>query len=161
MGEKTKTGWTEERRAAWAERMKGPGNNFWKGGKTTEPRGYVLVKVGVGHHLADVRGYAYEHRLVAEEKLGRRLLPGEIAHHDDENKSNNRTDNIEPVASRAHHAALHRRVGLNNRLPGEVNVSVLCECGCGVSLLKFDKQGRPRRFVSGHNSRNQKGSFSG
>lgn len=28
-----------------------------------EPRGYVLVFVGKNHHLADCRGYAYEHRI--------------------------------------------------------------------------------------------------
>jgi hypothetical protein len=37
----------------------------WKGGKTVTSRGYVLVWVGKDHPLADVRGYAYEHRLVA------------------------------------------------------------------------------------------------
>ena len=28
-----------------------------------------------------------------------------------------------------------------------------CACGCGASLDPIDKQGRPRRFISGHNSR--------
>lgn len=145
--------WTPERRAAWSERMKGAGNPFWKGGRTVEPRGYVLIKVGTDHHLADVRGYAYEHRLVAEQKLGRRLTPEEIAHHDDENKSNNAPDNIEPLPSKAHHAAAHRRVALNNRMPGESNVTIKCACGCGTDMQKFDGEGRPRRFVSGHNNR--------
>ena len=48
--------------------------NF-KGGAITDPRGYKLVFVGKKHHLADVRGYAYEHRLLAEKKLGRNDLP--------------------------------------------------------------------------------------
>ena len=59
----------------------GPAHNRWKGGRSIASNGYVLVRVGKRHHLADVRGYAYEHRLVAEEKLGRRLTPGEIPHH--------------------------------------------------------------------------------
>lgn len=46
-----------------------------------DPRGYVLVYVGKKHHLADVRGYAYQHRLEAEKQLGRRLRKGEEVHH--------------------------------------------------------------------------------
>jgi hypothetical protein len=56
-------------------------NPNWRGGKHIAPNGYVKVYVGTAHHLADGKGYAYEHRLVAEEKLGRLLLPGEIVHH--------------------------------------------------------------------------------
>lgn len=52
-------------------------NPNWKGGRTTTGDGYVLVKVGVDHHLADVRGYAYAHRVEAETILGRRLAKGE------------------------------------------------------------------------------------
>lgn len=49
----------------------------WQGGTTTD-QGYMLIYVGKHHHLADVRGYAYEHRLVAEQMLGRRLEPGAL-----------------------------------------------------------------------------------
>jgi hypothetical protein len=42
-------------------------------------------------------------------------------------------------------------VGVTNRLPGEPNPIVVCACGCGSRLRKFDKGGRPREFVSGHN----------
>jgi hypothetical protein len=28
---------------------------------------------------------------------------------------------------------------------------VSCECGCGQVFPRFDRAGRPRRFVSGHN----------
>lgn len=138
----------------------GENNPNWKGGRVVDPRGYVLIRVGVDHHLADVRGYAYEHRLVAEEKLGRRLLPGEIAHHDDEQKANNAPNNIEPL-TRAEHGKRHRKhddKGLRD--PGEPNKTIQCACGCGAELLHFDGQGRPRRFVSGHNARrNDKGQF--
>ena len=53
------------------------------------------------------RGGRHEHRAVAEQNLGRPLLPGEIAHHRDENKRNNAPDNIETIASRAEHSRLH------------------------------------------------------
>lgn len=113
--------------------------------------GYVIVRVGTDHHLADVRGYAYEHRLVAEQKLGRRLLPGEIAHHIDENKENNAPENIEVLASRSAHMTEHRSQDSNLQLPDEKNTEKECECGCGSVFMKYDSGRRPRRFVSGHN----------
>jgi hypothetical protein len=152
--------WTDERKAAHTARMRGPGNPNWKGGRTTTEHGYTLVKVGAGHPMADVRGYAYEHRLVAAEKLGRPLQSNEIAHHADEAKSNNAPDNIEVAPTRAHHAVLHRRSGKALRMPGEDNPQVPCACGCGRTLAKYDKQGRLRRYISGHNAtRNDRGQW--
>lgn len=55
--------------------LSGPDNPNWKGGRSIASNGYVLLRMP-GHHLADVRGYVYEHRLVAEQKLGRRLVKG-------------------------------------------------------------------------------------
>lgn len=132
-------------------------NPFWKGGRVIASNGYVLIRVGTEHHLADVRGYAYEHRLVAEQKIGRRLLPGEIVHHIDGNKQNNGPENLEVCLDIAHHKARERRVGLNRRLPGEENLTIVCACGCERVLLKFDNTGRPRTYITGHNMRGNHG----
>lgn len=134
-----------------ASRASGARNGNWRGGRTVASHGYVLVRVGTGHHLADVRGYAYEHRLVAEEKLGRRLRPGEEVHHRDHNQGNNEPDNLVVKASRAEHRIEHRGPGSRQRMPGEENPSIECECGCGQTFARYDSCGRPRRFVSGHN----------
>jgi hypothetical protein len=104
-----------------------PHSHNWKGGSVAS-NGYKLVFVGKGHHLADVRGYAYEHRLVAEEKLGRRLGEGEMVHHKDENKLNNDPDNLEVVKGNAEHLVLHRGESSNRRRPGEPNELVTCAC---------------------------------
>lgn len=128
----------------------GPRNPNWKGGRTIASNGYVLIKLP-GHHLADVRGYVYEHRLVAERKLGRPLEPGEEVHHVNHDKADNSPSNIEIYPSRAHHFVQHRRVGINRRMPGEENRVVQCACGCGRTFLLYDWTGRPRRYVSGHN----------
>lgn len=134
----------------------GADNPNWRGGTSVTHDGYVLVRVGVEHHLADVRGYAYEHRLVAEEVIGRRLRPGEIVHHVNGDATDNRPENIRVMASRKHHAAKHRKRS-DLRGPDEPNRRVLCGCGCGQSFLKYDSVGRPRVYLPGHNLRRRHG----
>lgn len=131
-------------------RNRGPEHNRWKGGRSVASNGYVLVRVGIGHHLADVRGYAYEHRVVAEGKLGRRLQPDEQVHHRDHNKQNNDPSNLEVVTAEEHRFE-HRTVESERRRPNEPNPRVSCACGCGDRFRKFDANGRPRSFTTGHN----------
>lgn len=95
----------------------GEKNPNWRGGRSIASNGYVLIRVGADHHLADVRGYAYEHRLVAEKKLGRRLRPNEEIHHINGDKKDNRPENIEVAASRKHHAVFHRAGGKTKQFP--------------------------------------------
>ena len=126
-------------------------NNMWNGGRSVTRHGYVLVRVGMNHHLADVRGYAYEHRVVAEKKVGRRLVSGEQIHHMNGDRGDNRPENLEVVGSIAEHRVLHRKRTSIRRLPGEDNPEISCMCGCGAVFPKYDSTGRPRKVVSGHN----------
>lgn len=132
----------------------GEKNGYWKGGRTVTGHGYVLVRVGVEHHLADVRGYAYEHRIVAEQKIGRRLFPNELVHHINGDKQDNRPENLEIVSDQFHHRIRHRKSKSRRRLPGESNPQISCRCGCGQQFQKYDEGGRPREYVSGHNPPN-------
>lgn len=141
-----------ESSSARSARQSGPANPNWRGGRSIASNGYVLIRVGVGHPLADVRGYVYEHRLVATKILGRPLAKGELVHHRNGDKTDNRPENLEVVRDNAEHFYRHRKRESGRRMPGEDNPIVRCECGCGAVFLKFDMGGRPRRFVSGHNT---------
>ncbi len=123
-----------------------------KGGSIAS-NGYKLIYVGKEHHLSDVRGYAYEHRIVAEKKYGRRLLPKEQIHHIDHDKLNNSPQNLEVIKSMKYHRFLHRKINSNLKLPDEKNILIKCKCGCGKKLMKYDDTARPREYVSGHNPR--------
>lgn len=131
------------------EGRNGDKNPNWRGGRSITAAGYVIVR-RPGHPMADCRGYVYEHRLVASEKLGRLLLPGEVAHHVNHDKQDNRPENIEVIESNAAHAHHHSN-NPDTRKLGETNESILCACGCGATFPKFDRWGRSRRFVTGHN----------
>lgn len=123
-------------------------NPNWRGGRTVTEHGYVLIRVGVGHPLADVRGYAYEHRLKAWE--AGQEVEGKRVHHEDEIKTNNDLKNLSPLTP-AWHGVAHRTTGINKQLPGEPNPLIECACGCGATFEKYDPHKRPRRFISGHN----------
>ena len=56
----------------------------WKGGRTKDSKGYILVKLQPDdffYPMADHRGYVLEHRLVVATALGRCLHSWEIIHH--------------------------------------------------------------------------------
>lgn len=68
--------------------------------------GYVKVRLGVGHPLADSNGYAYEHLVVWCAAGHPRPGKGETLHHRNEDKADNRYGNLE-LLTRGEHNALH------------------------------------------------------
>lgn len=75
------------------------------------------------HHLSDVNGIVYVHRLLAEMKLGRPLLSTECVHHVDEDKFNNAIENLMIFKTKKDHSMFHN--GCNIVLDVAVYVAVM------------------------------------
>jgi hypothetical protein len=70
--------------------------------------GYTWV-CSRGHPSSNGAGYVHEHRLVAERALGRFLKRGEIVHHLNGSKQDNRSSNL-LICDRSYHLWLHGRM---------------------------------------------------
>ena len=85
--------------------------NRWLNPIRMTPQTRIKLRVA---RLGTGKGLFYEkflgrhtHRVVAELMLGRPLRPGEVVHHKDGNKRNNRMENLEVLPSQAAHAKRH------------------------------------------------------
>ena len=83
------------------------GYTSYKGGHTIKMQGY-LFELCPDHPKANTWGYVQQHKLVAEDILGRSLKPGEVVHHIDEDRANNSPSNLQ-VMTKADHRRHHAR----------------------------------------------------
>jgi hypothetical protein len=129
--------------------------NHNDGKNRLEMNGYVLIYKPEYHRAmksSGYDGYVYEHIYIVEESLGRHLTKDEHVHHLDENRSNNRIDNL-IVLSNKDHGKLH---GYLNRLKSQYYTKqepyeIYC-LQCGRILERTQKKycSNPCRDKTGH-----------
>lgn len=125
----------------------------WKGGVRISTNGYIEVLVP-DHHRARGNGYVFEHILVAEAAINRRLLPNEQVHHINKIKTDNRPENLQ-VVDIAEHARMHakeRRQGKYlkcvicskefYRKPSHVSKAKCCSLKCVGHYTHLKKKGK-------------------
>jgi len=88
-----------ERRARGGK--SGSENHQFKGGTRQRYDGYLVERGSRRKHL--------EHRAIAERALGRQLAAGEVVHHINCNRQDNRPENL-LICTQAYHMALHARM---------------------------------------------------
>lgn len=103
--------------------VRGDSNPSWKGGRRTSTNGYILIRAM--DHPRSMRGYVYEHILLAERALGRILPATAQVHHVNEIKSENTGGNLVLCENDAYHKLLHRRARAFNAT-GDAN---MMKCG--------------------------------
>ena len=91
-------------------------NPAWKGGRYVDDQGYIRVKAW-NHPNRDQDDYVREHRLVMEAHLGRYLEHGEVVHHINGNKQDNRIENL-GLSTQSVHVRLHNDARLLIDLSG-------------------------------------------
>lgn len=80
-------------------------NGMWKGGRTGGGGDYVRILIP-NHPNSSKDGYVLEHRLVMEEKVGRYLNVGEVVHHINHIRDDNRIENLQ-LLTKIEHDSLH------------------------------------------------------
>lgn len=96
--------------------LKGNKNSSWKSDKKITSYGYIKVR-SLDHPFRDCDGFVFEHRLIAEKYLlsdensveinGKKYLkPNYTVHHKDENKLNNKIENLQ-IMTKEEHSRIH------------------------------------------------------
>lgn len=97
-------------RGTHGNHAKGPHHHRWSEDRMIASTGYVKIRVGSEHPLADPNGYAYEHMVVWVAAGRERPARGFTLHHKNEVKTDNRLENLElkrrTEHSIGHHASL-------------------------------------------------------
>lgn len=87
-------------------KARGSAHYRWNRTRIVSEHGYIKTRVSADHPLADPNGYTYEHLLVWVAAGRIRPGDGQVIHHRNEDKTDNRLSNLE-LLTRADHALHH------------------------------------------------------
>ena len=128
----------------------------WQGGKRINHSGYIEILLP-DHPRARGNGYVFEHILVSEQMMGRRLSADEVVHHKNGNKTDNRPANLE-VVLRGEHSRIHARSKTGTCLicpvcgnqfyvkPSHIDKRTTCSFECAGKLFSKYYTGNPRDY---------------
>jgi hypothetical protein len=94
---------TKEWLKKMSESQSGPNHHRWKGGSYISDKGYKMA-----YDSSVPKRYVYEHRQIMEKHLGRKLTKNEIVHHINENRLDNRIENLELLTNKKMHMDKHK-----------------------------------------------------
>lgn len=142
LGKKRSEDTNKKIRETLTGRFSGSKHPSWEGGRYTSAIGYIFV-YSPGHPRAISRKYVAEHILIMEKHLGRYLVSGEVVHHLNGKKSDNRIRNL-TLLSASEHTSHHMRDRHKKLGNCPIPNSKICE----TCKRSFKPQNGRRRFCS-------------
>jgi len=97
---------------------RGKKHHGWKGGRV-KSQGYIFI-LKPNHPNRNTNNYVREHHLVMEKYLGRYLKLGEIVHHINGIKDDNRFENLQLLNRKEHEKLFHELYRENMNLKEEI-----------------------------------------